>query len=75
MGFGTVRVSHNTVAAVAAASSFVFLLCSMEKSVLDLTDWCVQRPSDHCAGSGPETAASACSSSLVLWIGAFLSHL
>lgn len=40
-----------------------------------LTGWCARRPSGRCAGSGPETAASACSSSLVLWVGAFPSHL
>lgn len=46
------------------------------KSVVSvLTGWCAQRPSGRCAGSGPETAASAYSSSLVLWIGASLCHL
>lgn len=43
--------------------------------VLVLTGWCARRPSGRCAGSGPETAASACSSSFVLWVGAFPSHL
>lgn len=43
--------------------------------VLVLTGWCAQRPNGRCAGSGPETGVSACSSSLVLWIGASLSHL
>lgn len=42
---------------------------------LVLTGWCAQRPNGHCADSGPETGVSACSSSLVLWIGASLSHL
>lgn len=60
----------------AAASSFALVLCFNGKSVVSvLTGWSVQRPNGRCAGSGPETAASACSSSLVLWVGASLSHL
>lgn len=73
VGFGTV-VSHNMGAA--AASSFALVLCCNGKSVVSvLTGWCAQRPSGRCAGSGPETAAFACSFSLVLWSGASLSHL
>lgn len=73
VGFGTV-VSQNMGAA--AASSFALVLCCNGKSVVSvLTGWCAQRPSGRCAGSGPETAAFACSFSLVLWSGASLSHL
>lgn len=51
----------------AAASSFALVLLFNGKSVVSvLTGWCAQRPSGRCAGSGPETAAFACSSSLVL---------
>lgn len=60
----------------AVASSFALVSLFNGKSVGSVfTGWCGQRPSGHCAGSGRETEASACSSSLVLWIFVFLSHL
>lgn len=52
------------------------LRCFFVQSVVSvLTGLSVQKPSGHCAGSGPLTAAFACSSSLVLWVDAFLDHL
>lgn len=66
MGLGAV-VSQSMGAA--AASSFALVPRSV------VTDWFAQWPSGRCAGSGPGTAASACSSSLVLWVVASLSHL
>lgn len=66
VGLGAV-VSQSMGAA--AASSFA----SVPRSVV--TDWFAQWPSGRCAGSGPGTAASACSSSLVLWVVASLSRL
>lgn len=51
-------------------SSFALVLCSW--AVLVLIGWSVQRPSGHCAGSGPEAAAFACSSFWGLWVGASL---
>lgn len=64
-GFSGIVVGQNMGAA--AASSFALVLLFNGKSVVSvLTGWCAQRPSGRCAGSGPETAASACSSSLVL---------
>lgn len=55
---------------------FVFFFFFNGKSAGSfLTDCYVQRPNGRCAGSGPKTAASVCSSSLALWVGASSSHL
>lgn len=60
--FGT-----GVVQSTGAASSYAFGSLFNGKSVVSvLTGWGARRPSGRCAGSEPETAASACSSSLVL---------
>lgn len=70
-GGEVVTLVSKNMGAAAAASSFAFV----HWVVSVLTGWSERRPSGRCAGSGPETAASACSSSLALWIGASLNHL
>lgn len=73
--WGQERSSSRARERLAAMRLVLYSTGSRFSVVLVLTGWCARRPSGRCAGSGPETAASACSSSLVLWVGAFPSHL
>lgn len=64
---GAVGFRDIVVQSTGAASSYAFGSLFNGKSVVSvLTGWGARRPSGRCAGSEPETAASACSSSLVL---------